>query len=354
MKDNHDEVFDLFDDDGFDFEEDVVYTDDFDDEEVLVDDEYDDEEYEEEYEDDLEEYDEDEEIDEEDDELFTRKSTKKSVSRKGNGGGSKKGLLIALVAILAIVLIVLAVIGLSKGGDKPGRTEEQTTTAEAEQTTEEQTTAAPPTLAADTKPEVKPLMEQYYAAVKSADLAALGKIVDDTANISLQKMEKRAEYIEDFQNLKCYTLDGKDAGTYMVIVEHDVKYVNINTLAPGMEYYYLKTREDGSLYVCTNFAQEELDFMAAKSATEEVMNTIAAVNERFNVALASDAKLNDFYKLLTGGGEVTTAAPDETTPAETTPAETTPADSTTAADSTTEAATTEAATTGDTAVVTDD
>ncbi len=330
MRDNRDEVFDLFDDDGFDFEEDIVYVDEEVDEIDTVEDEYEDEydeddeyedadEYDDEYDED--EYEEDD-VDEEDDELFSRKSTKKSDGGKKKGG-SKKGILIALVAVLAIVLIALAVIFLGKGdeggSDKTsgGAGESQGVSTEAT-TTEEETTTAPVTLPAETKPEVKVLMEKYYAAVKAADLAALSNVIDSTANISLQKMEKRAEYIEDYQNMVCYTVDGMDAGTYLVFVSFDMKFVNIQTPAPALDYYYLKTKEDGSLYVCTSFTDEEKAFIETKSQEEEVVNLAQIVNDRFEVALTSDAKLNNFVQLLKGGEDVTAAPPDDTTAEETT------------------------------------
>ena len=343
MKDNQNEVQDLFDEEGMETFDDMELEEEFDAGEeapAAAEDEEDDDEYDYDYEEDLEE---------EDDGLFTRKSSRKDSS--DHGSGNKKGLIIGIVIALIVIALIAAffVTRGGKNGEKTFGGSKQTTaeTTAAESGSSEMaadTSAA--TLAADTHPDIKTLVEQYYAAVQNADLAALSAVIDTTENISVQKMEKRAEYIESYSNFTCYTLDGMTEGSYLVFVAFDMKFVNIDTLAPALDYYYVNTSEDGNLYICTEWTQEEDAFIAEQSKTAEVQNLSKEVNDRFAAAMDADAKLAELVQLLNSGAsgsQPTTAAPEETTaePEETTaaPEETTAApEETTAAPETTVAA----------------
>lgn len=341
MKDNQNEVQDLFDEEGMETFGDMELEEDFDAGEeapAAAEDEEDDDEYDYDYEEDLED---------EDDGLFTRKSSRKESS--DHGSGNKKGLIIGIVIALIVIVLIVAffVTRGGKNGEKTFGGSKQTTaeTTAAESGSGEtaaDTSAA--TLAADTHPDIKTLVEQYYAAVQNADLAALSAVIDTTENISVQKMEKRAEYIESYSNFTCYTLDGMTEGAYLVFVAFDVKFTDIETLAPGLDYYYVKTADDGRLYICTEKTQEEDDFIAGQMDTAEVQNLSKEINDRFAAAMAADAKLFERLQLMNSAAsdsQPTTEAPEETTAA---PEETTAAsEETTVAQETTEAPETTAA-----------
>lgn len=356
MRDRHDEVQDLFDDESPEMHDDIEEKkDDFEGEEDF-DDELEDDFDEDELED--EELDEDEpeeekprrprkvsrDFDDEDenDELFTRKS-----NRGGNnfGGGNsyvKYGIL-AVGVIAVILLIILLFRGKSDGSTPESTGGVPADTVAADMSGETTGDIPAPTMAKDTNPEVGTLMNSFYTARQTADLSAMSDLVDSTANLSAQKLEKMKEYIEAYTGISCYTRDGLQAGEYLVYVYCDVKFLNIETTAPDLQWYYVKTAEDGHLYICTEMSQEENTFAQEQGALPEVRALVQDVNDRLASAMASDTGLDNLVKILNGEGDAsgetpaaadTTAAPEGTTAA----ADTTSASETTAAPQTTSAA----------------
>lgn len=357
MRDRHDDVQDLFDDESpemhndieekkedFDREEDFddELEDDFDEDE-LEDEELDEDEPEEERPRRPRKVNRDFDDDDENDELFTRKS-----NRGGNnfGGGNnyvKYGIL--AVGVIAVILLIILLFR----GRSNSSTSESTGGAPADtmaagmsgETAGEEVPA--PTMAKDTNPDVGTLMNSFYTARQTADLSAMSDLVDSTTNLSAQKLEKMKEYIEAYTGISCYTRDGLQAGEYLVYVYCDVKFLNIETTAPDLQWYYVKTAEDGHLYICTEMSQEENTFAQEQGALPEVRALVQDVNDRLASAMASDAGLDNLVKILNGEGDAsgetptaadTTAAPEGTTAA----ADTTSASETTAAPQTTSAA----------------
>lgn len=197
------------------------------------------------------------------------------------------------------------------------------------------------------------LFETYFNDLKAGDAAALGKIMVNAPD--QETVSKEIEYIEDYQNIRCYSKTGLLEGTYAVFVYYEVKFKNIDTLAPSMIREYVCTNEDGTLFINNGNVDGEI-----AAWLDEVQNSdsaaalVADVNNALASAAESDEKLTALIAKLhegvqEGGGEsAESSASDETSSsegsqtAETTSAETTAAETTAA--ETTAAETTAAAT----------
>ncbi|MCI6731296.1 MAG: hypothetical protein MR487_03085 [Lachnospiraceae bacterium] len=185
------------------------------------------------------------------------------------------------------------------------------------------------------------LFKTYFNDLKAGDAAALGKIMVNAPD--QETVSKEIEYIEDYQNIRCYSRTGLLEGTYVVFVYYEVKFKNIDTLAPSMIREYVCTNEDGALFINNGDVDGEV-----AAWLDEVQNSdsaaalVADVNNALASAAESDEKLSALIAKLhegaqEGNGE-SSAAPEtsspessqaaETTPAETTAAETTPAETT--------------------------
>lgn len=187
------------------------------------------------------------------------------------------------------------------------------------------------------------LFKTYFNDLKAGDAAALGKIMVNAPD--QETVSKEIEYIEDYQNIRCYSRTGLLEGTYVVFVYYEVKFKNIDTLAPSMIREYVCTNEDGALFINNGDVDGEI-----AAWLDEVQNSdsaaalVADVNNALASAAESDEKLSALIAKLhegvqEGNGESSAAPetsspessqPAETTAAETTPAETTPAETTAA------------------------
>ena len=198
----------------------------------------------------------------------------------------------------------------------------------------------------DAESGINELFVTYFADLAKGDVEALGKIMVNAPD--KDTVAKEIEYIEDYQNIKCYSKEGVLDGTYVVYVYYEVKFKNIDTLAPSMIREYVCTNEDGTLYINNGTVDGEVaawldEVHASDSATE----LIQSVNKALNKAAESDEKLSSLIaKLNEGAGNTEETSEAETkaqeTEKETSKEETKETESTKASEESTKAAETTA------------
>ena len=62
-------------------------------------------------------------------------------------------------------------------------------------------------------------------------------------------------YSTRWKNISCYTKKGLDDTSYIASVYLEAKFKDVDTTAPGLETFYIRTREDGSLYIDNVYGQ---------------------------------------------------------------------------------------------------
>lgn len=251
------------------------------------------------------------------DKEIIEKETKKS----GNILNNKKLWMAVITALVIIALIVVVIIIASQGDRQSAQNE---TVGEVIPVEPEGTGASEPEeineLLLDAYPEVNNLMKTYFNAKLNCDLETLLKIVSDTETISEEKLQKENEYIEDYQNIKCYTKNGILEGTYIVYVYFEYKFYNIDTTAPAMIRMYVCTNEAGDVYIYNEAVDGEIaSYMEEINNSEDVVDLFAETDSRLKVAIESDENLMGFYtKLVEGVGADTESSAEETSAAEVT------------------------------------
>ena len=90
----------------------------------------------------------------------------------------------------------------------------------------------------DAYPQVNELISTYFQAKVDQDVQLLykvfGKEEDDRLEERKQQLKDEAVYIEDYQDITCYTKAGMTDDSYVVYVTYDVKFRRVDTLAPGL------------------------------------------------------------------------------------------------------------------------
>lgn len=223
---------------------------------------------------------------------------------------------IGLVLIVVLAVIILAAI---VGHGNTGESETQPDTSEEiiVSTTEESTESAVDyELKKDAVPQLNDLIHTYFEAMKNYDAEAYSNIVagDD---MTVEKLEKKGEYIEDYQNISCYTKPGMTDGTYVAYVYYEVKFRNVETPGPALIQLYVCTNEDGTMYINSGALDTELTgYISALGGDEQVRALIAETDQKMKDAMASDEKLSRVVEWLNQGGSYV----EETTQEETVPA----------------------------------
>lgn len=149
-------------------------------------------------------------------------------------------------------------------------------------------------LVQDAYPEVNNLVNAYYTAKAAGDTESLRATVSELSDAETESVAKMAQHIESYNNITCYTKFGPADNSYVVYVCYDIKFQNVDTMAPSLNMLYVCTGTDGSLYI--NNGEWDADTesaIVALNSGEDVQNLVTQVEEAYNAALAQDEKLSN-------------------------------------------------------------
>lgn len=147
--------------------------------------------------------------------------------------------------------------------------------------------------------EINNLITKYLNAKLSGKIEKFENIVDSTESLDIKDINRKTKYIDKYENIVCYTKQGLEEGSYVVYVYYDLKFASIDTPAPGMNAYYVKTGEDGKPYIyLSEYDSKTAEYLAGLQKTEDVKELIETVNTKFKKALDKDTSLTEFYTKL--------------------------------------------------------
>ena len=155
----------------------------------------------------------------------------------------------------------------------------------------------------DAHEDVNALITQYYAAYAAGDIATLQTLATPISANEQSYISVFSQYVDEWQNIQCYTKSGLDNNSYLVSVTMEIKFTGVDTPAPGLDFFYVRTNEDGVLYIdnlyChynANNEENAVDTSVQALIDEfeqgvDVYELQTSVQERYNQALLSDPDL---------------------------------------------------------------
>lgn len=166
----------------------------------------------------------------------------------------------------------------------------------------------------DAVPQVNQLISDYFQAKVDQNVDKLyqifGKAPDDSMQSRKEELKDEAVYIEDYENIVCYTKPGLTADSYVVYVTYEVKFRRVDTLAPGLMWCYVLKDDSGNYIIRENVVGAEADYVAKQNQSEDVRLLSSQVNERLRQAIESDSLLAGIYKDLRNGAVVPSSGED--------------------------------------------
>lgn len=156
----------------------------------------------------------------------------------------------------------------------------------------------------DAHEDVNALIEQYYTAYAAGDITTLTAIAAPVSANEQSYISMFSQFVEEYQNITCYTKNGLENGSYLVSVAMEIKFTGVDTSAPGLDFFYVRTNESGTLYIDNLYSQYNLSNQENALDTsiqnliygfenkEEFVNLQSEVQERFDAAIASDESLS--------------------------------------------------------------
>lgn len=146
---------------------------------------------------------------------------------------------------------------------------------------------------------INQFVEKYYTASAEGDLdtyISMRSYTDETERI---RMQKKADYIDSYKIISCYTKAGPVDNSYLVYVYYEVKFVGIDTAAPGLNTLYLCTNDSGELYVFSGEVDENVtEYMKAASTQEDVKDLFTKADVTYSDVVNSDEELKTFLEHL--------------------------------------------------------
>lgn len=201
----------------------------------------------------------------------------------------------------AVIFVVLVLILVNCTGPKNGNSDTQAGTEINEtQATEYQLEGK---LKKDADPELVELIKNYYTAYAAGDMESLEPLAQPLSDNEKSYIGTFSDYYESFDNIVCYSMPGATDDSYLVSVCYDLKFYEVDTPAPGMDFFYVERDGKGNLYINNvystynfNFLNEELDanlysLILNYEKSDDVVALQKQVQAKYDEAVASDEKL---------------------------------------------------------------
>lgn len=161
----------------------------------------------------------------------------------------------------------------------------------------------------DAVPEINELILNYYAAYADGNTKQLKELASPLTKNERSYIKMFSEYVESYENIKCYTKPGLDDKSYLVSAYIEIKFKDVDTLAPGLDFFYVSTNEEGELYINNLYSQfnllnEEKKLDASIKALidsfeleNDVVDLQKEVQQKFEQAVGSDEKLSEMLNV---------------------------------------------------------
>lgn len=201
-------------------------------------------------------------------------------------------------ALICLVLAVIVVITLVRNA-RISRQEEQALNNQNAVTDSNGISVPEEPLQENAYDYINQFVAKYYTACMEGDVDTYMSMRSYTDEVEQIRMQKKANYIEYYQNITCYTKPGPVENSYIVYVYYEVKFRDIDTVAPGLNTLYVCTNDNGELYVFSGDVDESVSqYMQAVSLQEDVKDLFNKVQVNYNDAVAADENLKAFLEEL--------------------------------------------------------
>ncbi len=213
-------------------------------------------------------------------------------------------------------------------GDQQGNqepTDEIDTSQEPEEEQEE-----------ESNPEILELLSTYYNSYAAGDVAKLSSLTKYLSKMEKDYISMLNEHVEAYSNVSCIVGEGRDEGDYIVSVVYDMKFAGVDEALPGMNIFYVQTKDDGALFINNRYSSfnRELEEQKTKKKileliekfenSDEVQKFQIEVQDRYDKIIDGNEKLekkvNEVAEAISKWKESYTA-PEEDTKEEESPKE---------------------------------
>lgn len=147
------------------------------------------------------------------------------------------------------------------------------------------------------------LVIDYFNASLSCDMDKLANLVSDVTILDRDELKVKYELVEAIHNIECYVVNGPSEGKCLVYVYSEIKFKDIETMAPGLSRLTV-VKSDAGNYVIFFGADGEIEQFAEQAdMSAPVQELVQRVSMKMEEALGKDADLKSLNERMTGAGQ---------------------------------------------------
>ena len=200
------------------------------------------------------------------------------------------------VGILACVVLIGILIGGSQSKN-PGEKKNTEVSADAE--------TAPAEKPENKDQKIHDLIRSYYDYYASGDTKSLERIARPLTEAEKGFIGMFSEYVDSYENLSCYSKPGPDERSFLVSAATEIRFTGADTPAPGLDFFYVETDENGSLYINNLYCQynslmqetpvdpEVTALIESYESQDDVILLQNSIQSRYEAAVEADHKLGE-------------------------------------------------------------
>ena len=204
----------------------------------------------------------------------------------------------AMLVLLAVVISTSSKASQNKDPKQPGSVQDATKTDEENKDGAGQ-------MEVNAYPQINALFEDYYKYYAAGDTESIAKIAFPISDTEKSYIKCFSKCMDSYEEISCYTKSGIAQGEYVVTVYTEMKFKDVETGAPNLDSFYVRTDKNGNCYIDnahssfneTNKENErDEDIIALISEfgqDEDVIKLSRDVGTKYDEALDKDEKLKD-------------------------------------------------------------
>ena len=155
--------------------------------------------------------------------------------------------------------------------------------------------------------ELDKLVKDYFKAYQDGDTDTIKKLATPICDKEEAYIKFLSDYVESYNDIEIFTKEGLTKDSYLVSVTVEVKYKDIDTTAPGLDFFYIEKNKDGKLYINNlygTFNQKNnvyemdtdvSDLISVFIRQPDVLEKNATISDKCEKALASDSALDTLF-----------------------------------------------------------
>lgn len=152
----------------------------------------------------------------------------------------------------------------------------------------------------DAVPGINEFFEGYYKAVADGDTETMSNLVYYLDATEKLRAAETSKYTES-SSIEVYTKAGPSEGTYIAFVYAEIKFFDYDKPLPGLNTFYVCTKEDGSYYINEDceLSDSERRYIREVQLQDDVIDLNNKATAAYNDMVVADSTLADFLVDLT-------------------------------------------------------